>query len=301
MAKRWGAIIARSGDGRAVIFGGTQADGESSVVLDTTHLWDARGAALQIEEISASGPAPRYCGCAAWDRERDVIVMAGGRNRDGPFTVAAETWELSLADRSYRLVPVATPPGVIGCAMAFAAGAIHLFGGLGERIGFDRNLYRYEPAVGWTAIADDGPTGRFDAAFETLPDGGRILLVGGAAAPEGMGFFSDVWIFDARSEEWRDLAAEAMPTGRRVPWLVLDAPGGGGAYVGFGLAGDGSALADLYHLSLDPARYRPLPALDVVPGRGFAPPLPAPDGIGALVHGYDGTGPLDDAWVLRRD
>jgi hypothetical protein len=296
----WGYIAARSGDGQAVIFGGTQADGTNTVVLRTTHLWDARADTLALTDLTADGPAPRYCGCAAWDRERDVVVMVGGRNRDGPFAIPGETWELSVADARWRLVPVTTPPGVIGCAMTFAGGAIHLFGGLGERVGYDRTLYRYEPESGWVGVPGEGPTGRFDAAIETLPDGDTFVLVGGAAAAAGAAFYADVWTFDVGTGDWRELVAEGLPTGRRAPWVIPDEDGRG-VYVGFGLDGETQPLADLYHVAFDAPAYRPVSLADRPEGRGLAPALPAARGLGALVYGYDGVGPRTDAWVLHAE
>ena len=299
----WGFLVADLGDGRAVVFGGTTASAVGGVTLDGTWLYDMRGETPVVRAIEASGPAGRYCGCAAYDPERDVVVMTGGRDVVLPLSIPPETWELSLATESWTQIDVPeTPGGVVGCSLAYARepAAMHLFGGGGE-MGYSDVTYRYDPAApAWVPLDATGPTARYDAIFVPMHDGHRLLLFAGSFGAMGAAFYSDVWIFDAREESWSELAIEGEPPpGRRTPWTAW-APGGRGLYVANGYDGAMQPIGDFHYLDLEERRWVALPSEGAPSARGFSQGLPGPDGtLGAMLGGYDGDAPVPELWLLR--
>jgi hypothetical protein len=299
----WAFLVADLGDGRAVVFGGTTASTTSGVALDGTWLYDMRGEAPIVRAIEASGPAARYCGCAAYDPERDVVMMTGGRDVTLPLSIPPETWELSLATETWTQIAVPeTPDGVIGCNLAWARdpGAMYLFGGGGES-GYSDVVYRYDPtAPAWVALDATGPTARYDAAWLPMSDGRRLLLFAGSFGAMGSAFYSDVWIFDAVDESWTELAIEGdPPPGRRTPWTAW-APNERGLYVANGYDGAMQPIGDFYFLDLEEQRWTELPSDGAPSARGFSTALPGPDGtLGAMLGGYDGEEPVAELWLLR--
>lgn len=299
----WGFLVADLGDGRAVLFGGTTADTVTGTTLDGTWLYDMRGDAPVATRIDASGPEPRYCGCAAYDPDRDVVVMVGGRNLTSPLSIPPATWELDLSTETWARADVPeTPSGVIGCSLAYAreAGAMFLFGGAGAE-GYRDTTWRLDAeAPAWEPLDATGPTGRYDAAWLPMDDGRRLLLFAGSAAAMGSAFYSDVWVFDAVDRTWSELAIEgATPPGRRTPWTAWE-PGERGLYVANGYDGDMEPIGDFWHLDLEGGRWTEL-STDGMPGpRGFSPRLPGPPGaLGVMFGGYDGSAPTPELWTLR--
>jgi len=299
----WGHMVAWLGDGRAVVFGGTNATQVSGVALDDAWLLDVRGAAPVFTRLDGSGPSPRYCGCAAWDRGRDVVVVSGGRDVTIPDRIVPETWELDPATGTWTMMAVSTtPPGRVGCALAYSAarGAVYMFGGASSEIGYSDRTYRYDPAMpAWTALDAPGPFGRYDAGFAPLGDGSRLVLFAGSAAAMGAAFYDDTWIFDTSTETWTELVAPGdRPPARRVPWIVVD--GDRGLWAGLGANGLLEPLGDLWYLDVAAARWAAVDAGAVTP-RGFSPALPAGAGaLGTVLGGWDGYGPVGDTWRLVR-
>ncbi len=298
----WGMVIAWLDDTRAVVFGGTDATDTDGTTLDRTWLFDASTSQPTWTAIDASGPGPRYCACAAYDSTRDRVVMMGGRTLDAPLSIAPETWELDVSARTWTKVDVETPSSVIGCAMAYARepGALFLFGGAG-RSGTSDRTYRFDPdAPAWVEIAGDAPSQRYDPAFVAMPDGHSLLLFAGALSAMGAGFFSDVWMFDAADESWREVSPDGMgPPGRRTPWLVLDADRG--FWLAFGFDGEMKPMGDAWYFDLASATFSEWSLEGGPTARGFSPALPGgADSLGFAIGGYDGVGPAPDAWRLVR-
>jgi hypothetical protein len=301
----WGFVTAPLGDGRAVLFGGTTANEISGATLDGTWLYDMRGDTPVTSEIESAGPAPRYCACAAYDPDRDVVVLTGGRNLEAPLSVPPETWELDLATETWARAGVPETPGaVIGCGLAYgrAAGAMFLFGGAGTE-GHPDTTWRYDPAApAWVALDATGPVGRYDPSFLPMEDGRRLLLFAGSVGAMGAAFYSDVWIFDTVDESWAELAVEgATPPGRRTPWTAWE-PGERGLYAANGYDGRMEPIGDFWHLDLDvtPARWTELPSEGAPGARGFSQPLPGLRGtLGTMFGGFDGSRPIGELWMLR--
>jgi len=301
---RWGLMIADVGDGTAFVYGGTTltAAGGGTVSND---LWrfDGRNDAPTFERVTPTGtPPPRYCGCVGYLPATQTLLMIGGRN---PAEAAAETWSMAGGAWSQVAVPT-TPPGVIGCAMAWSRerGAMYLFGGGGQAAGFSSRIWRYDPmAPAWVMLDAMGPRGRYDDALVPLPDGRTLLMVAGArGAQAGSGFYRDVWRFDTMTEAWSEVMTTGdMPPGRRSPWLSLD-PDGDGFVMAVGSTGiqSGEVLDDAWHLDLRSGAWTQLMPETLPPARGFAMALPGAGAVrGYLFGGFDNARPLRDAWRLR--
>jgi hypothetical protein len=118
-----------------------------------------------------------------------------------------------------------------------------------------------------------------------------LVLFGGSM---GSSYHADLWRFDVPSESWEELPMDGMaPVGRRAAWVAPAS--GGGLYVGFGLQG-AQPLPDLWHADLAAQTWTSI-AFEVPPGaRAFTPALPGE--LGWVIGGFDGAGPLADAWQL---
>jgi hypothetical protein len=283
---------------RAVVLGGTDAGGFGGTVFDSAWIVTIAEGEASATEITASGPAPRYCGCAAYDPARDVVVVFGGRDLSGP-TLAPETWELDVSASAWmRVEPTTQPPGTIGCAMAWAPGAQAIY--LCGTAGFSADTFRYE-AGAWTLLDATGPLARYDATMLAAADGESLLMFGGSYGAVGAAFYADLWRFDPSSESWTEAALPDGPGGRRIPWIVRD-PDREGLYVGFGYDGDMQPLGDLWYLDLAAPAWTPIPIAGDGPAyRGFAPALPGGSAaLGTVIGGYGASTPTADAWQLVR-
>ncbi len=297
----WGPMVAPIDASRAVVFGGTTASQLGGTTLDGTWLYDASSGALEAIAIEGDGPAPRYCGCAAYDPDRGRVVLTGGRDLVGPENVPAETWELDLEAGTWTQVEVPETPGeVVGCMLAYsrARGAMYLFGGGGEG-GTSDTIHRYDPeGRAWITLDATGPSARYDGRFLPLDDE-TLMLYGGAYSATGAAFFSDVWLFDAMSETWSEVVIEGdVPPGRRVSWTVLE-QSGRGLYVATGFDGRMQPYGDFWYLDLEEKRWTELALPDAFAARAFTAVLPAAaPALGTMLGGYDGSAPVTDVWVL---
>lgn len=301
----WGYTVAAIDDHTALVMGGTDAGGPNNLVYDAA--WRVSVAAdgsLTATEIATTGPAPRYCGCMAIDRARNVAVVYGGRNLMTPM-LAPDTWELDLATDTWTEITTATQnPGTLGCMMGYSASAdrMYMFGGASAG-GPHARLFRLDPTAGeWIEIAATGPLARYDGALFESRDGEAMMLFGGSYGAMGSAFYADLWRFDPTAETWTEIALPSGPEGRRTPWLVRD-PDRHGLYVAFGYDGRMQPMGDFWYADLDALTWTEIEIdFDTGPvGRGFAYALPGGDGaLGTLMAGYGTTRPVETAWRLTR-
>lgn len=299
---RWGTLVARLDDSRSVIIGGTDA-GDGATVFADAWLVTTGETGLSATLVDATGPGPRYCGCAAYDPSRDRVIVYGGRDLDVP-AFDPETWELDLAAGTWTPVPTATQHATtLGCMMAWApdAEAMFLFGGA-SFTGASADLHRYDPSAGaWVAVDASGPVPRYDGALFPSAEGDALYLFGGSYGAMGAAFYADLWRFDPSTGAWQEIVLPDGPVGRRTPWIVQD-PAHAGLYVGFGYDGTMSPLGDLFYLDLDARAWTEVTIPFEGPGpRGFALAMPGGSGaLAALVGGYGTRRPVADAWRLVR-
>jgi len=297
---RWGFMVADRGDGTSVVFGGTTldafADGSS---FSDAWVVDARGELPTFTRLDAQGgPGPRYCGCAAFDRGRDVAVVVGGRNLE---MLSPETWTLDLRTNAWTRLDVVTPPGVLACAMAYAEErrSLYLFGGLGGMDGdevVDGGTYRFDADVpAWTKIGTEGPSARFSAIFTDVGPGEPLLLFGGTPRTFGVRYLADLWRFDPADETWSETEITgASPPGRREGWLRVE-PDGSGFLVGMGTAGvaPNDVLSDLWRFDFGSRTFTDVTPPGSPAARGFSLHIPATGGqAGLLLGGFDNLRPV---------
>ncbi len=301
---RWGLMIADVGDGTAFVYGGTTLTAAGSGAT-SNELWrfDGRGASPAFERVAGTGDPPRrYCGCLGYLPDTRTVLMVGGRT---PSEAPAETWALRGGAWS-RLETNTTPPGVIGCAMAWsrARNALYLVGGGAMAAGSSGRAWRFDAATSaWVMLEATGPRGRYDHALVPLADGRTLLMVAGArGAQAGAGFYRDVWRFDTTTESWQELTTTGeMPPGRRNPWVSLDIDGNG-LVMALGATGiqAGEVLDDAWHLDLRTGAWTALDPAMRPPPRGFSMALPGRGAArGYVFGGFDNAGPVRDAWRMR--
>ena len=289
----WGALVTDIGPTSAVLFGGTTATDVSGTTLDGAYRYDWEGETLVATQLAADeeGPAPRYCGCVTYDATRNVVIVGGGRDLDGPFLSTPETWELDLESETWTQWSGETPASTLGCMMTQAIdGTLYWFGGVSMG-GASNLLYRAE-GQSWVQVASGGPSGRYDGVIWP-DDSGGIHLFGGSVSAFGSGFFSDVWHYS--EGEWTELDAGTGLEGRRVPWFR---PTDDGFVFHGGFDSDMNPMGGLYRYVLG-SGFEAIVLSEPLEPRGFAASLPAPSGIGAMLSGYDGDGPVREILWLR--
>lgn len=287
----WGALVTETEPGSAVLFGGTTATDLGGTTLDGAYLYEWEGDALVATELAADevGPAPRYCGCTTYDASRNVVIVAGGRDLDGPFLETPETWELDLEAQTWTQWSGTTPPSTLGCMMTQASdGTIYWFGGAANT-GSTNTLYRAEDES-WVVVSEGGPAPRYDGVLWADDEG--LLLFAGSESAFGSGFYADVWRF--ADGEWTELDPGTGIEGRRVPW---HRPTSDGFIFHGGFDGDMNPMDGLYRWT--PSGFEAIELSDPLEPRGFAAALPAPSGFGAMLSGYDGDGPVREILWLR--
>ncbi|MBI5169785.1 MAG: T9SS type A sorting domain-containing protein [Candidatus Eisenbacteria bacterium] len=206
---------------RLLLFGGRDGSG-----LALADLWELPLAgALQWAPIATSGavPAARDLAAAAYDAERDQLVLFGGRGAAGQ--ALADAWVLPLggAMEWSALNPTgAAPAARYGPAYAFDASRDRLviFGG-GETAAWlaDGWELTLSGAPAWRALASLGvtPAARREASAVFDVAGDRLLLFGGSSYATRLG---DLW----QLEFSRVLDADGGPAVARVSALRAPAP-----------------------------------------------------------------------------
>lgn len=294
VVSRWGALVAEIGPGDAIVFGGTNANDGAVVFADTHRITiDEEGNLEAVEIESENGPVSRYCGCAAYIPERHSVLLAGGRDLFGPFTVAPETWELDLETSEWTELEVDTPAHTLGCHLVELNGEIYWFGGAGSG-GTVNDLYRLDRAGNaWARVdASNPPRDRYDASIFTRD--GRIWLFGGQSGSRFS--LADLWTFDPVTRAWTEIETSTSPPGRRVPFVHHDATG---IDVGFGFDAGMNPLEDLWRFDFETREWTETELEDRPYPRAFTANLSDSEGRGVAFGGYDGSGPIDEVLRLR--
>ena len=301
----WGWSAAGLPDGRTALLGGAIGASAGAALSRVLVLAPSADGTLVTEPLARPelAPSPRWCTCATFDAARDRVLFAGGRNASALGGIAGATWELDVSSGAFReLTETPTPPGVIGCALAYSAErrATYWFGGASESV-VSGSIHRLDAdGSAWVELPATGPTPRYDPHFEAL-DGRWLLLFGGSYGARGAAFYSDVWVFDTQTETWSEIEVDgATPPGRRAPWVRFS-ESRTGFYAGFGYDGSMRPLGDLHYFDLDAAVWSEIAVPEPIPAaRGVSPAVEGPAGsIGLLLPGLGGGATVRDAFVLR--
>jgi|GEM_PF-869074 len=296
---QWAHVLGDLGDGRAIVFGGTTLGDFGGETHDTTFLFDATTTPPTFEQLPVTGPSPRYCGCAAYDPDHRKVLVVGGRIGG---TLLNDTWAFDVDENVWEVIPGNGPARGLGCALThFADGNLYLFGG-SSTSGTGNEMWSFSfDSNSWTPLVPPSPPGRrYDAALIATDD--FIWMAGGSESTPS-GFKNDVWRFDPDEQTWTELLPndeDALPRGRRVPW-VRKAPDNSGFYFGFGNNG-GTVLNDLWFYDADANAFVEQDLPQAPPPRGWTQALPGGRGvIGVLFNGFDLSNPVGDVWQLLAD
>lgn len=298
---RWGFVSIDMGEGKAFVFGGANINDFDGEVLGDAFILDANTDPPTITDLTVGAdPAPRYCGCGAYDSERNEVMLVGGRSLEDFYT---DTFIYDVAAETFTKIDAPGPTAVIGCAATYVPGedATYLFGGGSDAGGLLNEMWKWSPDDrSWTAVtyaSQTNPIPRYDGAMREVVPGGPLYLFGGFGDGTYLG---DTWSFDTATAEWTRIDATG-PAGRRVPWMVAE-PNGEGFYVAFGTYGfqPGEVHSDLWRFDLASASWEDMTLADGPPGRGFSQWLPGGSGdIGLVLGGFDGANPVPEMWRLK--
>jgi putative cell wall-binding protein len=195
----------------------------------------------------ATSPTPQAGGCAAYDPESGLVVLAGG----GSDEFDHDTWAWDGID--WRRIADATPsnmgPVQGGCSMAFdpATGSIIASELNGD---FPAMLTWLWTGSGWTAQSYSGPTGYGFATMTYDPQLGHVVLYHDeyCAIPDPTPcsspgpYESQLW--ERANGEWTLLPAATLPTSRMAGGFGYD--GGTGQLLVFGGQAGRTALTDTW-------------------------------------------------------
>lgn len=160
-----------------VSFGGVDVSGRV-----TADLWGWNGEAwICVASSGSSGPSPRTAAIIAYDVGRRVLVLYGGRGRNGSLT---DTWE--LGDSGWSLKSEAGPTDLPHGALAYdaASGGVLMYHGVVEDAP-QRKTWLWNGAA-WSEQAV-GPDRQYPNAMMPSETGRRAMLM--TARPSEAGSF----------------------------------------------------------------------------------------------------------------
>jgi hypothetical protein len=175
--------------GRTVLFGGNSVQ----TLFGDTWQWDGE----DWTQVGDSGPSARVGHAIAFDSERSVLVLFGGRSSGD--ALSSDTWQWD--GEGWTQVADTGPSARAGHQLAFDGqrSRVVLFGGTaadavhGETWEWDGQA--------WTQHEDIGPSARSDHAMAFDASRSRVVLFGGNVGGTAAG---DTWEWDGAS--WTQLA-----------------------------------------------------------------------------------------------
>jgi hypothetical protein len=187
-----------------VSYGGLNEEG--NVIPET---WKFDGSRW-VEHEDGGRPSATDHFSLEYDGSSDAVLLFGGRTDRGRISDETWTWD----GEAWERVTAPGPPARIHGAMAYDPAARHvvLFGGDASLQGGPLLSDTWVWADGTWADLDitSGPVPRADAAIESHPAAGGVVLFGGAT--RGGGYPRDTWVL--QGDEWRRLRTSVAPPGR---------------------------------------------------------------------------------------
>ncbi len=188
--------------GDALLLGGSGKQGTSTVLRGD--MWTLKQGESDWQKFTGALPPARRGGALAFDRERNVTVLFGGR---GASDVLGDTWTWNGTEWS-QLQPATSPPARTGAKLLFdpVRKQLVLVGGVLQDRSLPNDTWAFDGAT-WSLL--DGlsaaPTGRLynAAAFDSY---GRLLAWGGTS---GTTVLADLGVRDGR--DWADVPAGPSP------------------------------------------------------------------------------------------
>ena len=214
------AMAYDSGRGVTVLFGGWN-NVENYAYGDT---WEWDGTTWTLVDAGdpngVDAPSPRYVHAMAYDSDRGVVVLFGGRDEMGRL---GDTWEWDGS--AWTLAHAGDPAGVNapsprdGHGMAYDddRGVLVLYGGAGAEPGYRSDTWEWDGSD-WTLVATGGPGPRRGHAMACSTH--RTVLFGGH---DGTSQLDDTWEWDG--ETWMGIDVTG-PSARDYAAMVYDSQRG---------------------------------------------------------------------------
>lgn len=180
---------------------------------DPLELWGWDGAQWSLISADENGPSWRNWAAAAYDTERDVLVIHGGPQQRG--TSFDETWEWD--GQEWTQFEGSGPGAREGALMAYDADRANmvLFGGSTPDMEIHGDTWGWD-GQSWTKTSESGPAPRFPGGMAYDPVRKVVLLYSGHFAdPSGDAIdYDDLWAWDGSS--WDQIAVEGPTPDHRT-------------------------------------------------------------------------------------
>ncbi|HEX5840778.1 MAG TPA: hypothetical protein VFY26_23270 [Anaerolineales bacterium] len=176
---------------------------------DPLELWAWDGAQWSLLSADPEGPSWRNFAGAAFDTQRNVLVLHGGLQNAA--SRMDETWEWD--GQSWRRFDVPGPGFREGAVMAYdvARGEMVLFGGGGEDFEMLGDTWTWDGNE-WTQASTSGPSPRFPSAIAYDAAREKVLLFSGHSV-DGNEFidYDDLWAWDGST--WSEIVVDSEKPG----------------------------------------------------------------------------------------
>lgn len=209
---------------KQMALGGPAPRREASMIYDTIHnqiflfggrndtenfgdswTWSGIYDSVKWNQITATGPSPRFGAAMAYDSKRSRIVLFGGSSG----ARLNDTWVFDGTKWS-EITVTNGPSRRTNAAMAFDANfslAI-MFGGMDGLTRFGET-WQWDGAA-WTQTATDGPSPRAESGMAYDDSRKKIILFGGR---DTANYYNDTWEYDIR-DKWKKLTTANNPSPR---------------------------------------------------------------------------------------
>jgi hypothetical protein len=213
-------MVYDSASGLTLLFGGITDTGYGWLTYAGTEGWDGSSWTY----LATTGPGPRFGHGMAYDSQRDVTVLFGGRFSEGAPTSAVDyrdTWEWDGSSWTQVATTGPSARSFHGMAYDWRRGVTVLFGGQhfdGGSATYYGDTWEWDGSS-WTRVATTGPGLRTPSAGMAY-DGGRRVTVLFGDLDEDMNFLGDTWEWDGSS--WTQVATSG-PDARFGHGMAYDA------------------------------------------------------------------------------
>ncbi len=210
------ALVYDGSRGTLLLFGG---NGPQRAYND---LWEYDLAQHTWTQLAtANPPEARQMHGMVYDAANQVVLVFGGRRRDGGAAFA-DTWAYDRVANSWRLLqPEQAPPIQDHANLAYDVKneVAVLFSGPDSDTGVGTSTWAYDyRANSWTRLNTDiGPTSDH-CGFAYRTGTGRFTLFGNSAEGDAM----ETWLFDYALRDWTRLAVPQAPPYREHFGLAYD-------------------------------------------------------------------------------
>ena len=216
-AGQWTYIFYHEVLEQVVLVNGGPEQGKPSE--DPLELWSWDGSRWSLLSAEQNGPVWRNWAAAAYDSQRDVLVIYSGLQNQKSLT---DTWEWD--GQEWTLYRGDGPGAREGALMAYdpVQGEMVLFGGSTPDLEIHGDTWAWD-GKSWRQVSDTGPAARFPGGMVYDAARQEILLYSGHFASASGDFvdYDDLWAWDGAT--WRNITLQGATPGHRThAGLVYD-------------------------------------------------------------------------------